>query len=43
MMPKVKGLKMVATNAADIGNYGQKVIKFRGVVAARRAGFVRQT
>ena len=31
MMPKKKGLRMVAANRSEIKNYGQKVIKFRGV------------
>ena len=30
MMPKKKGLKMIAANGTSIENIGQKVIKFRG-------------
>ena len=33
MLPKVKGLKMVAANGTEIKNEGQKIIKFRGVGA----------
>jgi len=31
IMPKRRGLRMVAANGTDIENLGQKVIKFRGV------------
>ena len=31
MLPKQKGLKMVAANGTEIKNEGQKVIRFRGV------------
>ena len=31
MMPKRRGLRMVAANGTDIENFGQKVIKLRGV------------
>ena len=31
IMPKRRGLRMVAANGTDIENFGQKVIKFRGV------------
>ena len=33
MLPKVKGLRMVAANGTEIKNEGQKVIRFRGVGA----------
>ena len=33
MEPKMKGLKMVATNGSVIENFGQKTIAFRGKVA----------
>ena len=41
LMPKVKDLKMVAANGTDIGNYGQKLIKFRGVAATTTSTFTR--
>jgi hypothetical protein len=31
MMPKQKGLKMLAANGTEIENLGRKLIKFRGV------------
>ena len=33
MLPKVKGLRMIAANGAEIKNEGQQVIRFRGVGA----------
>ena len=33
MLPKQKGLRMVAANGTEIKNEGQKIIKFRGVGA----------
>ena len=41
LMPKVKDLKMVAANGTDIGNYGQKLIKSRGVAATTTSTFTR--
>ena len=48
MLPKAPGIRMIAANGTEIENYGQKVIKFRGVCGGRgegddQHGFIRRT